>query len=52
MVPPSPLMIPWQRERPSPVPLPMGLVVKKGSKILDAIRGSTPGPESETSTMT
>jgi hypothetical protein len=33
-----------------PVPAPTGLVVKKGSKIRDGMAGSTPGPESATST--
>ena len=31
--PPRPLTIPWQIERPSPVPTPTGFVVKNGSKI-------------------
>src|SRR4028118_2065652 len=31
-------------ERPKPVPLPIGLVVKKGSKIWDCSAGLMPGP--------
>lgn len=34
MEPPWFLMIPYADARPSPVPLPIFLVVKKGSKIL------------------
>jgi hypothetical protein len=31
--PPRELTIPWQTERPRPLPVPAGFVVKKGSKI-------------------
>lgn len=47
-VPPWALTIPWQMLRPSPVPSPAGLVVKKGSKIRSAMAGATPGPLSAT----
>ena len=34
--------------RPSPVPVPVGFVVKKGSKILSFTFGGIPGPLSDT----
>src|SRR4030067_932816 len=42
------LMIPYVTERPSPVPFPAGLVVKKGSKSFFWISAGIPGPVSLT----
>jgi hypothetical protein len=52
IVPPCASTIPWQRESPSPVPWPRGLVVKNGSKIRDWISAGMPGPLSATSRNT
>ena len=38
--------------RPSPLPIPGGLVVKNGSKIFDATSGGIPGPVSQMLTRT
>ncbi len=48
--PPIPVTMPWQMDRPSPVPTPSGLVVKKGSKMLLRSSGSMPLPLSWTVT--
>src|SRR5213594_3355246 len=48
--PPCACAIPMPTERPSPVPSPIGFVVKKGSKIRPATSSGMPGPSSETST--
>jgi hypothetical protein len=37
-------MMSWVIERPSPVPSPAGLVVKKGSKIFSLTSGEMPTP--------
>jgi len=39
-----------ERLMESPIPIPSGLVVKKGSKIRSVVRGERPYPESRTST--
>ena len=44
--------MPWQTERPRPVPAPTGLVVKKGSSTRLRSAAGTPGPLSATSTRT
>ena len=44
------LMMPYAVDRPSPVPLPMGLVVKKGSKHFSTVSRSIPAPVSVTCT--
>ena len=38
----------WHSDRPSPVPVPTGLVVKKGSKMRDRTASGTPLPLSAT----
>ncbi len=43
------LMIPWQIERPRPVPTPSGLVVKNGSKMRSRESCGIPRPVSEIS---
>src|ERR1700722_19177352 len=47
---------PWDsmidRQIESPMPMPSGFVVKKGSKMRCAIAGSSPGPVSPTATST
>ena len=48
--PPRPLTMPWQIERPSPVPTPTGFVVKNGSKMRGRTSGGMPAPVSEIST--
>jgi hypothetical protein len=48
MKPPWLWMIPSEVESPRPVPLPMSLVVKKGSKILSRIFAGMPVPVSLT----
>ena len=40
--PPCAVTMPWQIERPMPVPTPCGLVVKKGSKIRRLTSGGMP----------
>ena len=45
-------MMPWQMDRPSPVPMPTGLVVKNGSKMRASRSGAMPVPVSCTSTST
>jgi hypothetical protein len=45
-VPPSWVTMPWQMDRPSPVPVPSGLVVKKGSKMRPRMCSGIPQPES------
>ena len=52
MNPPCVLTIPNAVESPNPVPLPISLVVKKGSKILLMISGEMPCPVSATVTTT
>ena len=42
-------MVPWQMERPSPVPTPTGFVVKKGSKMRLIRLAGIPAPVSRTS---
>ena len=42
MVPPCSSMMPRHSESPSPVPWPVGLVVKNGSKILAWIAAGMP----------
>ena len=42
------LTMPYETDRPSPVPLPTGLVVKNGSKILLTTSGGMPLPVSAT----
>ena len=49
MVPPCDLTMPWLIASPRPVPWPIGLVVKNGSKIRPRIVGSMPQPASVTS---
>ena len=49
MKPPWLLTMPWTVERPRPVPWPMILVVKNGSKIRSTISGGMPLPVSLTS---
>src|SRR6266851_3981923 len=50
--PPIAVMRLWQIERPSPVPTPTGLVVKKGSKMRGRTSSGIPMPVSEISTAT
>ena len=45
-------MKPYTWERPRPVPTPVGLVVKNGSKARFTTSGDMPLPESLTATMT
>src|SRR6266545_3291905 len=52
MRPPCSCTIPWQIDRPSPVPLPSPLVVKNGSNTRAATSSDMPGPESVTLTAT
>ena len=52
MRPPCSRTMPWLIERPSPVPSPSGLVVKKGSNTWAASASDMPGPSSITSTAT
>ncbi len=44
--------MPKTMERPRPVPLPISLVVKKGSKIFSITSGLMPVPLSSTSSST
>ena len=48
MKPPDCLTMPYTVERPSPVPFPTSLVVKKGSKILPMMWDGMPMPVSVT----
>src|SRR3990172_2044964 len=50
--PPWSSMMPWLTARPSPVPLPTGFVVKKGSKSFSRFSSLIPGPVSLNSTST
>ena len=52
MCPPDCFTIPKTVERPSPVPTPLGLVVKKGSKIRAFTSGVMPCPVSVTASST
>ena len=52
MAPPDWLTMPNTVERPSPVPLPISLVVKNGSKIFWRTSGGMPSPVSVTSIIT
>src|SRR5690606_15088102 len=49
IVPPKDLTTAWQIARPSPVPSPGCLVVKKGSKSRGRSAAAIPGPSSSTS---
>ena len=49
MAPPMLVTISWQTARPRPVPRPMGLVVKNGSKMRVRFSGGIPAPVSCTS---
>src|SRR5271166_3082674 len=51
MLPPLCFTIPYTVDNPSPVPLPIGLVVKNGSKICTSVSASIPCPESVTFSM-
>src|SRR5258708_3943509 len=51
-VPPALVMIPYTVARPSPVPTPAGLVVKKGSKARSITSLSMPAPVSATCSRT
>ena len=44
--------MPWQIDRPRPVPTPLGLLVQKGSKTCSSRSGSMPLPVSSISTNT
>ncbi len=50
ILPPCSLMMPWQIDRPRPVPSPSALVVKKGSKTRACSSSGMPGPSSVIST--
>jgi hypothetical protein len=50
--PPCAFTISYASESPKPVPCPVGLVVKKGWKILSFISGGMPGPLSFTQIST
>src|SRR4051812_9882092 len=52
MRPPCCCTILYEIDRPSPVPLPISFVEKKGSKILGNTSGAMPPPSSSTSTTT
>src|SRR5258706_7575621 len=52
MRPPCCCTILYEIDRPSPVPLPISLVEKNGSKILGSTSGAMPPPLSATSTAT
>ena len=52
MRPPCSLTMPSEIERPSPVPCPVGFVVKNGLKMTSSDSGGIPGPVSSTSTRT
>ena len=52
MSPPLWSTTPWAMARPSPVPSPTGLVVKKGSKARRRVSASIPSPESRTRSVT
>ena len=52
MSPPWLRTMPWAMPRPSPVPSPTGLVVKKGSKIRSRCSAAIPQPSSSTWTTT
>src|SRR5438105_1775714 len=49
--PPSARTTVWQIESPSPVPAPMGRVVKNGSNTRGSSAAGMPGPLSSTSTI-
>ena len=49
MCPPREVTMPWQIDRPRPVPTPGALVVKNGSKMRGRISGRIPSPLSATS---
>jgi hypothetical protein len=50
--PPWATTMPWTIDKPTPVPSPTGLVVKKGSKMRACVASSMPPPASRTaSTM-
>ncbi|MNN57426.1 hypothetical protein D3C81_1724160 [compost metagenome] len=51
MWPPDCCMKPYTIDMPSPVPLPMGLVVKKGSNARSTTSGAMPAPVSATATI-
>ena len=52
MYPPLCLTIPYTVDSPSPVPFPISLVVKNGSKTRWAVSSSIPVPVSATASMT
>src|SRR5580658_6522237 len=52
MLPPLCFTIPYTVDSPSPVPLPIGLVVKNGSKTWESVAASIPCPVSLTCSMT
>src|SRR5439155_11404144 len=51
-MPPCLSIMPRHKERPNPVPMPTGFVVKKGSKMRACSAGGTPGPVSVTASVT